>query len=195
MSYYAHYDENSNELMGFYNDEIHSTIPEPAVQITEEQWENALNTLNSSGGTKKCYIQKEADQGILFFVDVPEPLIVNSNINLQDRYISRLNTIQNAFVKANLSGNWTAMTSAQGDYGAVLAEFRILLKEFKDGVSESAITNPYVENVYCPVCGNIFDTEECSNCGFQNSYEEHDEEQEQEPNEENNEEQEQEEEN
>ena len=169
MSYYAHYDENSNELMGFYNDEIHSTIPEPAVQITEEQWENALNTLNSSGGTKKCYIQKEADQGILFFGDIPEHLLVNSNINLQDRYISRLNNIKDAFVKASLSGNLSAMASAQRDYGAVLAEFRIAWYEFKEGVSESAITKPYEENIYCPVCGNIFNNEECSNCGYNNS--------------------------
>jgi len=49
---YAYVDEN-NKLLGFFDDEIHREIPEPKIQITEEQWRNALannhNKINSDG--------------------------------------------------------------------------------------------------------------------------------------------------
>ena len=49
---YAHIDEN-NKLLGFYDNEVHSEIPEPKIQLTKEQWQNALdnnhNKINSDG--------------------------------------------------------------------------------------------------------------------------------------------------
>ena len=49
---YAHIDEN-NKLLGWYSDDIHSEIPTPNVQVTEEQWQEALtnnyNKINKDG--------------------------------------------------------------------------------------------------------------------------------------------------
>ena len=69
---YAHIDEN-NKLLGFYDNEIHSEIPEPKIQLTEEQWKNALdnnhNKINSDG-TSETYDfrtneEKASDQAYL----------------------------------------------------------------------------------------------------------------------------------
>lgn len=39
---YAKYDKKSNEILGYYDSEIHKNIPTPNVEISEEQWTKAL---------------------------------------------------------------------------------------------------------------------------------------------------------
>ena len=39
---YAHID-NNNKLLGWYDKDIHSEIPEPNIEVSEEQWQEALN--------------------------------------------------------------------------------------------------------------------------------------------------------
>ena len=38
----AHIDEN-NKLLGWYDTEIHAVIPEPNIDVTDEQWQNSIN--------------------------------------------------------------------------------------------------------------------------------------------------------
>jgi hypothetical protein len=49
---YAHIDSN-NKLLGWYSDDVHSTIPTPNVVVTDEQWlislNNNYNVINSDG--------------------------------------------------------------------------------------------------------------------------------------------------
>lgn len=40
---YAHYDEKEKTLLGYYDDEIHDTIPTPNIEISDEDWLRALN--------------------------------------------------------------------------------------------------------------------------------------------------------
>ena len=40
---YVNFDENG-KILGFYDDEIHSTIPKPNVKITDEKWQEALRS-------------------------------------------------------------------------------------------------------------------------------------------------------
>jgi len=37
MTLYVHYDPDTNIFAGFYDDEIHNTIPQPSLEITREQ--------------------------------------------------------------------------------------------------------------------------------------------------------------
>jgi len=39
---YAHYDEQTGKVKGFYADDIHETIPTPNIELTEEAWQAAL---------------------------------------------------------------------------------------------------------------------------------------------------------
>ena len=40
---YAHLEEKTNKLLGWYSDDIHSEIPTPNIEVTDEVWQNAIN--------------------------------------------------------------------------------------------------------------------------------------------------------
>lgn len=40
---YANYDKEANKILGFYDDEIHSSIPEPNIKISDDEWKKALS--------------------------------------------------------------------------------------------------------------------------------------------------------
>ena len=40
---YAHYDEKEKTILGYYDDKIHDDIPEPNIEISDEDWLRALN--------------------------------------------------------------------------------------------------------------------------------------------------------
>ena len=44
---HAHID-NNGQILGWYDDEIHVTIPEPNVQVPEEVWQNAINSMHNT---------------------------------------------------------------------------------------------------------------------------------------------------
>ena len=46
MPYYAYYDPDTNIVLGFYHSAIHNRIPEPNVELTEEEWQEALGRQN-----------------------------------------------------------------------------------------------------------------------------------------------------
>ena len=39
---YAHSEKNTNKLLGWYSDDIHSDIPTPNIKVTDEVWQEAL---------------------------------------------------------------------------------------------------------------------------------------------------------
>lgn len=44
MTYYADSDANGN-IIAYYSDEINSSIPSTAIQITDEQWQDSVNNI------------------------------------------------------------------------------------------------------------------------------------------------------
>jgi hypothetical protein len=42
MKYFAHVDEN-NILKGWYTTDLHKNIPEPSIEISQSQWQEALD--------------------------------------------------------------------------------------------------------------------------------------------------------
>lgn len=43
MKYYANIENGTNKLLGWYSDEIHSEIPTPNIEVSEEVWQEAIN--------------------------------------------------------------------------------------------------------------------------------------------------------
>ena len=41
--YYAHYEEGTGRILGFYHPNIHDEIPTPNIELTDEDWRRALN--------------------------------------------------------------------------------------------------------------------------------------------------------
>ena len=46
MTKYAHIN-SENILQGWYDSEMHTTIPTPNIEVTDEQWQNALNNIHN----------------------------------------------------------------------------------------------------------------------------------------------------
>lgn len=60
---YAHYDKDTKRLLGFYDDEIHESIPEQNIKISDEAWQEALaigaNTIKDG---KMIYVEPKIDE-------------------------------------------------------------------------------------------------------------------------------------
>jgi len=40
---YAHYDNTNGRLIGWYDSEIHASIPTPNIEVEDSVWQNAIN--------------------------------------------------------------------------------------------------------------------------------------------------------
>lgn len=40
---YAHLEQDTNKLLGWYDDNIHSKIPTPNIEVSEKAWQEAIN--------------------------------------------------------------------------------------------------------------------------------------------------------
>ena len=83
---YANVDENG-QILGWYDAEIHSTIPEPNIQVTDEVWQNAINLSHNTiidGVTSQTDHRSEAQKSTdvrllrneLLVTDV-DPIVTN----------------------------------------------------------------------------------------------------------------------
>ena len=60
---YANYDKETNEILGFYDDEIHESIPEPNIKISDDEWQEALAIgVNTIKDGKMIYIEPKIDE-------------------------------------------------------------------------------------------------------------------------------------
>lgn len=50
---YANYDKTTGQILGWYDDNIHSKIPEPNIEVSEKVWQEAIN-INAN-----CYKDSE----------------------------------------------------------------------------------------------------------------------------------------
>ena len=68
MAKFAHIDEN-NKLLGWYDDEVHNSIPEPKIEVSEEQHVEAIekqhNYVESDGSTKLVEEALTSEQKII----------------------------------------------------------------------------------------------------------------------------------
>ena len=60
---YAYFNKATNEILGFYDDEIHETIPRPNIKISDDEWLEALaigaNTIKDGN---MIYVQPKIDK-------------------------------------------------------------------------------------------------------------------------------------
>ena len=64
MTKYAHINSD-NMLQGWYDENIHNSIPTPNIKVTDEQWQNALNNIHNkinADGSSEFVDTKTAEQ-------------------------------------------------------------------------------------------------------------------------------------
>lgn len=55
---YAHIENKTNKLLGWYDSDIHEIIPEPNIEISEKLWQDAVN-INANCYEKGKFIIKD----------------------------------------------------------------------------------------------------------------------------------------
>jgi len=67
MAKYAHIDEN-NMLQGYYDSDVHDTIPTPNVALTDDQWQSAVdsnhNYIADDGSSKTVTVPQTAEEKV-----------------------------------------------------------------------------------------------------------------------------------
>lgn len=60
---HVNYDVKTNEILGFYDDEIHESIPEPNIKVSDDEWQEALAIgANSIKDGKMIYVSQKIDE-------------------------------------------------------------------------------------------------------------------------------------
>ena len=138
--YYANYDANTGEILGFYCDELHSEIPKPNIELTEDEWQTALSgSYRVINGRLQEYTPTEPD------------LTTDEKISqTQGEYEEKLKNIRDLYEAALLSDNNTAAESLKLEYISTIDtmanKIGYLLGE------EPLNTHALPESEYCPVC-------------------------------------------
>lgn len=113
---YAHYNKETNEILGFYDDEIHSDIPKPNIKITDEQWKEAISAgANYAGNNKLIYKQKEPSAEDKKLAELAE---------LEDQIKEAEDDIRRAI----LIGNDSVLPELRKEYKELLAQKQALEK-------------------------------------------------------------------
>lgn len=114
---YAHIEKTTNKLLGWYDKEIHTLIPTPNIEVTDEQWQNAIN-INAN-----CY-----EDGEFIVKDFRTPEEIQEQELLQ-----KINE-----AKLYLSETDYKMTV---DYDKDTSEVKIKRQEARDFIRESEAKN------------------------------------------------------
>ena len=111
---YAHYDETTKRLLGYYDDEIHETIPTPNIKISDETWQKALSkNVNSVDVKNQKLVRVEIEP------EKDELADIEAQIEETESYIRH----------AILIGNDSALPELREEYKELLAQKQALDKE------------------------------------------------------------------
>ena len=156
--YYANYDENTGEILGFYVDGIHEVIPSPNIELTEEQWQQAvMGTYRVIDGALQEYLPNEeltTEQKIAKF---------------QKKYSLKLNSVREQFALAEVTGNEQNISRLKSEYADLLAEFRRGVEGLYAGDEPLEAEDNYgnTPGGYCEFCGEALTYGVCNNCKWE----------------------------
>ena len=113
---YVHYDEKAQEILGYYDDEIHESIPEPNIRITDEQWQEAISiNANYIEKGKLIFKQKEPSDA-----DKKQAQILELEAQIKE--------VEGLIRNAILIGNDSALPELREEYKELLAQKQALEK-------------------------------------------------------------------
>ena len=155
--FYANYDENTGEILGFYNDEIHTEIPQPYIELTNEEWKKAL-----SGSYRVIdNVIKE------YIPPVQELTTVEKITQAQTKYSRIFAELRDFYIAAEINNNSESMEAIKDKYNFVLSDFNNLIGFLKGDVPRQTYGNSTEIN-FCPVCGSSLNGDNCTNCMWRN---------------------------
>ncbi|MGP1484899.1 MAG: hypothetical protein ACTTJC_02170 [Campylobacter sp.] len=134
---YVYYNQETNEISGFYDDEIHQNIPKPNFQITDEIWQKAMseNATHVNIKTKELYReQKQINQEEILKIRCEEFLSNVDEILNQEARKKGYDSIVTAVSYAGYENSFQAEGIKFGKWRSQVYEWGYaLLKEIESG--------------------------------------------------------------
>lgn len=114
---YAHYDKKTNEILGYYDDEIHNTIPTPNFEISNDVWQKALSeNANIADAKNQKLVRVEVEQ------EIDEKARELAELEAQ------IKEAEDDIRRAILIGNDSVLPELRKEYKELLAEKQALEK-------------------------------------------------------------------
>jgi len=114
---YAHYDKKEKMILGYYDDEIHNDIPEPNIEISDEDWLRALNeNANSVDVKNQKLVRVEVEQEI----DEKERELAELEAQIKE--------CENDIRRALIIGNTVVLENLRSEYKELIANKEELKK-------------------------------------------------------------------
>jgi len=114
--YYAHYDNQTGEILGFYTPDIHNNILTPNIEITDEQWQDCL----ANQGRRKVDVTTKR----IIACEPPAPTKDQLLAQLDAEYAPQFQQLQQAWAAAQLDGNTVLVAELQAEYQASKVEYQ-----------------------------------------------------------------------
>lgn len=149
--YYANYDESTGKILGFYSDEIHKEIPTPYIELTDEEWQEAINGFY------------HVVDGVLT-EDVFEVTIEDKIDQAQIEYQVKFSELQKQYLVAELNNKSEVMAEIKSRYAALLSDFENYVAYLKGEAPRDVGGISEIE--YCPICGSELNENACAQCNW-----------------------------
>jgi len=120
--FYAHYDSQTGEILGFYKEDIHGVnIPQPTVPLTSDQW---LDCIHNQGRRKIDVVTKQ-----IVTCEPPPPTKDQLLAQLDAEYAPQFRQLQQAWAAAQLDGNTALVAELQAEYQTLKVEYQTAREE------------------------------------------------------------------
>ena len=150
--YYANYNESTGEILGFYSDEIHKEIPTPHIELTDEEWQQAVNgSYRIINGVLTAY--------------VPEITTADKIMQAQAEYGAKFAELRKQYAVAELNDNAESMEAIKGKNIVLKNDFINYIAWLKGEAPRDTGAAPEVED-YCPICGSALSNNVCPQCRY-----------------------------
>ena len=110
---YAYFNEATNEILGFYDDEIHEAIPKPSIKISDDEWLEALaigaNTIKDG---KMIYVRPKINEKARELAEIE----------------AQIKEAEDDIRRAILIGNDSVLPELRSEYKELLAQKQALEK-------------------------------------------------------------------
>ncbi|RAZ49210.1 hypothetical protein [Campylobacter hyointestinalis] len=109
---YVNYDKKSNEILGYYDSEIHETIPTPNIEISDEAWQEAIsiNATHVKPETKELYKLEPEELVIqepkIDKITLRQTKLILNQMGLLSQVETYINSIENEQLKATAKIEW-----------------------------------------------------------------------------------------
>ena len=114
---YVHYDKKTNEILGYYDDEIHNTIPTPNFEISNDVWQKALSENANIADIKNQKLAR---------IEVEQEKDERAELEAQ------IKEAEDDIRRAILIGNDSVLPELRKEYKELLAEKQALEKGYKN---------------------------------------------------------------